>query len=81
MKQKITLQIDKKVLNDAFLYAKNRGYNLSEIIENYLRSLNKSSNEEDISDDILRLNGILKLDEKVNYKNIIEEEILKKYGL
>lgn len=81
MKQKITLQIDQSVMNDAVSYAKNRGLNLSEVIENYLRSLSQSSNEEAISDDILRLNGILKLDEKVNYNDLIEEEMLKKYGL
>lgn len=41
MNSKLTLAIKKSVINQAKLYAKNKGKSLSEIVENYLLILTK----------------------------------------
>ena len=83
MSTKLTLTIDKTVIEEAKKYAKAQGRSLSKLIEEYLKSV--SSGEQKIDDSQLSpitksLYGAVKVDDpKINYKKILTDEILKKH--
>lgn len=84
MSAKLTLLIDEAVVADAKAYARESGKSLSKIIEGYLRGLpkkQKKSTEEELPPILKRLHGCIdtKKDTR-SYKEIIEEEIIKKYS-
>lgn len=81
MKQKITLNIDAQIIHHAKAYANSRGESLSQLIETYLYQLSESPEKEKIPDDILRWKGIIKLNEGLDFHDIIREEISKKQEL
>ena len=79
---KLTLTIDKEVIQSAKGYAKGKGQSLSEIVENYLKLITaerKSMREKQLSPKVRKLRGILKVDPIQDYKSIFAEE-LKKNG-
>jgi hypothetical protein len=83
MSTKLTLTIDKTVIEDAKKYAKSQGRSLSNLIEEYLKSVSskdlKSVNTE-LSPITKSLYGSVKLKNKdIDYKKVIEDEILKKH--
>lgn len=81
MTTKLTLTIQQEVIKTAKSYAKSKGRSLSELIENYLKTLSdKDKPEESLSPRVKRLIGSIKLPENVDYRTIIEEEINKKHG-
>ena len=47
MNTKLTLNLDKGVIEEAKSYAKENKMSLSKLIENYLRSLTKDTNKKD----------------------------------
>ena len=80
---KLTLTIDKEVIQSAKGYAKGKGQSLSEIVENYLKLITaerKSMREKQLSPKVRKLRGILKVDPIQDYKSIFAEELSKKYG-
>ncbi len=83
MSTKLTLSIDKTVIEEAKLYAKSQGRSLSNIIEEYLKSISSkglSSNDLNLSPITKSLYGSVKLTSKnINYKKVLEDEILKKH--
>lgn len=84
MSTKITVKVEKEVLRMATEFAKEKGQNLSEMIENYLKSIVVSGSKikpENLSPRVQRLRGIIKLDTKKDYKEILVEELTEKYGL
>lgn len=84
MSTKLTLSIDETVVAEAKEYAKESGKSLSKIIEGYLRGLNskqKKSKKEDLPPLLKRLHGCIKSDDQRDYKEIIAEEIYKKYNV
>jgi len=84
MNTKLTLTIEKEVIEIAKAYAKEKGQSLSEMVENYFKLITVNRRQikpEQLSPRIQRLRGIIKTDEKINYKQILAEELAKKYGI
>jgi len=80
MTTKLTLTIDEKVISSAKKYAKKKGKSLSNLVENYLKSV--SSKETDlnaISPRVTRLMGVIKLPADFNYKKELGNSLSKKY--
>ena len=80
MTTKLTLTIDDSVISVAKKYAKNKGKSLSDIVENYLRTLtSKDHKDENISPRILKLMGTIELPEDFDYKKALTRGLTKKY--
>jgi hypothetical protein len=80
MTTKLTLTIDDAVIAIAKKYAKQNGKSLSDIVENYLMSLSSKGNtEENISPNILKLMGSIKLPDNYDYKKELTKGLAKKY--
>lgn len=71
---KLTLTVEKSVIERAKVYAKNTGRSLSEIIENYLSTLTQDNGEEKLSPKLKKIVGAVKLP-----KNFNEEKELRSY--
>lgn len=83
MSTKLTLTIEEEVIKIAKQYAKERGQSLSEIVENYFKFVTVKRieiKEKQLSPRVRRLRGIIKTDDDFDYKQILTEELLKKYG-
>ena len=84
MNAKLTLTVDKSVIKRAKEYAESNGTSLSNLVENYLKSFSKKTIEhkkEEISPLIKSLKGSFKAPDGFDYKEALETELLKKYGL
>jgi len=60
--------IDKSVIEDTKVFASKRGKSLSQIVENYLKSLPEESRNEEISSNVKKLVGIVRLPKDFDYK-------------
>ena len=77
---KLTLTLDDSVIAIAKQYAKKSGKSLSDIVENYLKTLtSKEPAEEAISPRILNLMGVIELPENFDYKSELSRSLSKKY--
>ena len=84
MNTKLTLTIEKEVIEIAKEYAKEKGQSLSEMVENYfkiLTSKKRKVNKKQLSPKVRKLRGIIKTESNINYKEILTEELSKKYGV
>lgn len=84
MNTKLTLTIEKEVIETAKEYAKEKGQSLSEMVENYFKlvTVNRRKIEEkQLSPKVRKLRGIIKTDENIDYKQTLTEELSKKYGV
>lgn len=84
MNTKLTLTIEKEVIDIAKEYAKEKGQSLSEMVENYFKLVTvnrKKIKEKQLSPKVRKLRGIIKIDDKLDYKQILTEELSKKYGI
>jgi len=84
MNTKLTLTIEKEVIETAKEYAKEKGQSLSEMVENYFKLITvnrRKIKSEELSPKIKKLRGIIKTDENFDYKQTLTEELSKKYGL
>ncbi len=84
MKTKLTLIIEKEVIEIAKKHAKDKGQSLSEMVENYFKLISvKRSKMEDkqLSPRVRKLRGIIKPAKKLDYKQILTEELSKKYEM
>jgi len=83
MNTKLTLTVDKSIIKEAKKYAKTNGRSLSNIIEEYLKSLIQKKEDEsefEISPLVQSLWGSVKpLPKSTNYKEMLEDELAKKY--
>ncbi len=82
MSTKLTLTVDKSVIKEAKKYAKTNGRSLSNIVEEYLKSLTDLKEEKDefeISPLVESLWGSVKPVGDENYKSILTDELSKKY--
>ncbi len=83
MNTKLTLIIQKEVIETAKEYAKEKGQSLSEM-ENYFKLVTvnrRKIKENQLSPKIRKLRGIIKTEEDFDYKQILTEELSKKYGV
>lgn len=75
MTTKLTLTVEKSVIDKAKSYAKQTGRSLSELIEKYLESItSEDQNNKDISPKLKKIIGAVKLP-----KNFDEEKELRSY--
>jgi formiminotetrahydrofolate cyclodeaminase len=74
MTTKLTLTLEKTIIERAKLYAKNIGRSLSELIENYLEKITQESGEDKLSPKLKKIVGAVKLP-----KNFDEKEELRSY--
>lgn len=80
MVTKLTLTVEKAVIERAKLYAKNTGRSLSEIIENYLATITQESSNSDLSPKLKKIAGVVNLpkdfDDKVELRSALEKKHL-----
>ena len=87
MNTKLTLKLDKNVIEKAKIYAAQHKYSLSFMIENYLKAVTSSektqANEEIKISDFVKSIGIdgVNLPEDFDYKKELTEILCKKYGV
>jgi hypothetical protein len=80
MTTKLTLTIDDSVINSAKKYALKKGRSLSNIIENYLKTISaKEEKEEKLSPKVMKLMGSINLPEDFDYKRDLSKALSKKY--
>ena len=83
MNTKLTLSLEKEVIEKAKIYAKGTGRSLSEMVESYFKNLT-SKKEEDYSDidpKIRKLIGRITLPHDFDIKKAKEEHYKEKYGI
>ena len=77
MNTKLTLNLDKEIIDEAKTYAKSHRISLSKLIENYLNSLTKQTKPKStVSPLVESLTGIIPndYDEKDDYRNYIDKK-------
>ena len=79
MSTKLTLTIQKEVIEDAKAFAKEQGKSLSQIIENYLKSLSVETKQRELSPNVKKLVGVLKLPKNFDYKKELSDALDEKY--
>jgi hypothetical protein len=80
MDTKLTLNVDKNVIEQAKAYAKSHKISLSRLIESYLSSLNaKKDREIEITPLVRSLSGVIKLENDFNYKESYTDYLIEKY--
>lgn len=80
MTTKLTLTIDDSVINSAKKYAREKGKSLSDIVENYLKSITTQENTEDhLAPKVTELMGAVKLPNDFDYKKELGSILNKKY--
>ena len=81
MNTKLALTIDEIVIEKAKKYAKNRQKSLSNIIENYLKTLVKenSKDNEELSPIVKSLKGSFKTEHDFDYKEELAKRLSDKY--
>ncbi len=79
MDAKLTLKLDKQVIEQAKKYAKAHKVSLSRLIENYLKALTGSKNNQaDVGPLVKDLTGVVKIDDR-DYKADYTDYLGKKY--
>jgi hypothetical protein len=84
MNTKLTLTIEREVIKTAKEYAKEKGQSLSDLVENYFKLITRDRRElkpEELSPRVQRLRGIIKVDDDFDYKEVLADELAKKYGI
>ncbi|RAR47048.1 DUF6364 family protein [Flavobacterium lacus] len=81
MNTKLTLSLDKEIIEKAKIYAKGTGRSLSEMVENYFKNLVSTSKDEDIHPKVKKIIGRIKLPEDFDEEKIKAEYHKEKYGL
>ena len=82
MNTKLTLTIEKEIIETAKEYAKENGQSLSGMVENYFKLITidrRQIKPEQLSPRIRRLRGLISSNEKIDHKKILTEELNKKY--
>lgn len=83
MSNKLTLSIEQDVIEKAKRYAKLQGRSLSNIIEEYLKSISSETminEKQELSNILKELKGSIKLPKNLkSYKEILEDALIEKY--
>jgi formiminotetrahydrofolate cyclodeaminase len=79
MSIKLTLLIEKSVIEKAKSYAKKTGRSLSELVENYLELITKNESDIKISPKLKRIVGAVKLPKNFDEDKELRENLEKKY--
>lgn len=81
MNTKLTLTIERSIIEKAKRYARKRERSLSDLVENYLKALTNESeiNEETLTPTVKSLRGSFKLPENFDYKKELTHRLSEKY--
>jgi len=80
MDTKLTLKLNSEVIEKAKLYAKETNTSLSKLIENYLSAVTSNKLKKRRVNPIIKsLTGVIKLDDKRDYKKSYAEYLTEKY--
>ncbi|NLI23801.1 MAG: hypothetical protein GX419_03735 [Bacteroidales bacterium] len=81
MNTKLTLTVEREVVERAKKYARKEGRSLSDIVESYLKALSSETNKKGKRTGFLvqSLRGSFKAPKKVNYKAQLSEILYNKY--
>jgi len=80
MDSKLTLKLDSNIIEEAKRYAKDSNTSLSKLIENYLSAITSDTqNKRKINPIVKSLTGIIKLDEKKDYRKAYTGYLVNKY--
>ena len=82
MNTKLTLTIEQDVIQKAKEYAKGKNRSLSDIIENYLKSLtqeNKEPNKSKLSPIVKSLKGSFEMPKNFDYNEELQKALEEKY--
>ncbi len=79
MTTKLTLTVEKSIIERAKLYAKNTGRSLSELIENYLETVTAEKQDANISPKLKKIVGAVKLPADFNEDKELREYLEKKH--
>jgi hypothetical protein len=80
MDTKLTLNVDKLVIEQAKVYAKSHKISLSQLIESYLSSIiNKNNKEIEITPLVKSLSGVIKFDNDFDYRKSYVDYLIEKY--
>jgi hypothetical protein len=80
MNAKLTLSLDKRVIEQAKKYAKKKNISLSKLIEAYLNKASFDEKEQpDISPLVRSLSGVIKLPKDFNHKKQYAQFLSEKY--
>jgi hypothetical protein len=83
MNTKLTLKLNKKIIERAKRYAQKNKQSLSGMVENYFEIIANSetpNEEHEISPNVLELSGIIKLSNDVNVKELYGKHLEEKYS-
>jgi len=80
MDTKLTLNVDKLVIEQAKKYAKSQKISLSQLIESYLSFIiNKKHKEIEITPLVKNLSGVIKLENDFDYRESYTDYLIEKY--
>jgi hypothetical protein len=78
MTTKLTLTMEDQVIDSAKEYARKKGESLSNIVENYLKSITTQTDQDVvISAKVSKMMGVIKLPENYDYKAELGKAIIK----
>jgi hypothetical protein len=80
MDKKLTLSLDKSIIERAKTYAKSNNISLSKLIESYLTSLTKRGNKGiEITPLVESLSGVITLEKDFDVKDAYSDYLINKY--
>ena len=79
MTTKLTLTVEKSIIERAKSYAKNTGRSLSEIIETYLATITEETYTTELSPKLKRIVGVVNLPEDFDDKEELRSVLEKKH--
>lgn len=80
MDKKLTLSLDKTIIESAKNYAKSNNISLSKLIESYLMTLTKRKrNSTEITPLVESLSGVISLDKNFDVKDSYSDYLIEKY--
>ncbi|QLE01094.1 hypothetical protein HX109_05760 [Galbibacter sp. BG1] len=81
MNTKLTLTIEREIIDRAKQYAKEKNRSLSDIIENYLKTITEKEkdSQKDLNPLVKSLKGSFKMPKDMDYKKELKNRLEKKY--
>lgn len=79
MTTKLTLTVEKAIIERAKIFAKKSGRSLSELIENYLETITEDKGEEILSPKLKKIVGAVKLPTDFNEEKELRSYLEKKH--
>ncbi len=80
MDRKLTLSLNKSIIDSAKDYAKSNNISLSKLIESYLTTLTqRKKNSAEITPLVESLSGVISLDKDFNEKEAYSDYLIEKY--